>query len=60
MKILIEYNETGLYRDNSWSTPSIRTKGQLQAVEPALAATLIKTHKANLHKNENGEIIIQR
>lgn len=60
MKVLIEYNETGLYRDNSWSTPSIRTKGQLQAVEPALAATLIKTHKANLHKNENGEIIIQR
>lgn len=60
MKVIIEYNETGLYRDNSWAIPSVRIKGQLQAVEPALAATLIKTHKASLHKNDNGEMIIQR
>ncbi|MFV0576618.1 MAG: hypothetical protein ACK5NC_14550 [Vibrio sp.] len=60
MKVLIEYRETGLYQDTAWSLPAIRTKGQLQAVEPACAATLIKNQKANLYKNENGDIIIQR
>lgn len=60
MKILVQYTETGMYKDYSWGNPTMRTKGQLHAVEPAFAATLIKTHKACLHKNEDGEIVIQR
>ncbi|HBV77034.1 MULTISPECIES: hypothetical protein [Vibrio] len=60
MKVLVEYTETGMYKDYSWGNPTMRTKGQLHAVEPASAATLIKAHKACLYKNEDGEIVIQR
>ncbi|WP_105901315.1 hypothetical protein [Vibrio gangliei] len=60
MKVLIQYEETGMYKDSTWSTPSLRAKGQLHAVEPACAATLIKNHKASLHRNKQGDIVIEK
>ncbi|MGO2507445.1 MAG: hypothetical protein ACTH6Y_00480 [Vibrio hibernica] len=60
MKVLVEYTQTGMYKDNTWGTATKRSKGQLQAVEPAFAATLIKSQKACLHTNENGDIIIYK
>ncbi len=27
MKVLIQYEETGMYKDSTWSTPSLRAKG---------------------------------
>ncbi|MBF9002535.1 MULTISPECIES: hypothetical protein [Vibrio] len=56
MKVVIEYDEAGLYRDNEWDTPTICSKGQTAAVSPAAAAHLIKTNKAHLWKNERGEL----
>ncbi|MCA2017072.1 hypothetical protein LDJ79_13180 [Vibrio tritonius] len=56
MKVIIEYDESGLYRDNAWETPTVRSKGQSQAVTPAQAAQLIKNNQAHLLKNELGEV----
>ncbi|MBD1577609.1 MULTISPECIES: hypothetical protein [Vibrio] len=58
MKVLVEYTQAGLYKDQTWGAPIKRKKGQLQAVEPAFAATLIKTQKACLRTDIDGEIII--
>ncbi|WP_086981084.1 hypothetical protein [Vibrio aphrogenes] len=60
MKVVIQYTQTGMYKDSTWGNPSLRTKGQLQAVEPAFAATLIKNQQAHLQKNQQGDIIIER
>ncbi|WPC75836.1 hypothetical protein [Vibrio porteresiae] len=56
MKVIIEYDQAGLYRDNAWETPTQRSKGQTQAVTPAHAAQLIKNNQAHLLKNEHGEV----
>jgi hypothetical protein len=57
MKVFVQYTQTGMYKDQSWSAPTLRTKGQLHAVEPSEAFQLIKHNKASLHKNENDEIV---
>ncbi|SJL83828.1 hypothetical protein [Vibrio palustris] len=60
MKIIIEYDKAGKYRDEAWETPILRTKGQTQAVSPAYAAQLIKKHEAHLFKSDSGEVVFDR
>lgn len=32
MRVLIEYTQTGKYRDHAWEALTIRSKGEIQAV----------------------------
>jgi len=58
MKVLIEYTETGKYRDRAWDALTIKSKGEIGAVTPSSAVQLIEQHKAVLFIDENDEIVI--
>ncbi|NQZ94016.1 MAG: hypothetical protein HRT97_16950 [Moritella sp.] len=59
MKVVVEFMETGRYKDRVWE-PSFHTgKGSLRSVSPAYAAQLIKQSKAILHINEDGSAAIE-
>ncbi|NOJ14580.1 hypothetical protein [Vibrio splendidus] len=59
MRVLIEYTQTGKYRDHAWEALTIRSKGEVQAVSPSYAAQLIKQNRANLTTTETQDIVIQ-
>lgn len=59
MRVLIEYTQTGKYRDHAWEALTIRSKGEVQAVSPSYAAQLIKQNRASLSTTENQDIVIQ-
>ena len=48
MKVLIQYTETGKYRDQAWEALTVKAKGDVAAVTPSYAAQLIKEKKACL------------
>lgn len=58
MKVMIQYTQTGLYRDYAWEASSIRMKGQLHAVTPSYAVQLIEQNKAQLHTDQTDNIVI--
>ncbi|MDD1782886.1 hypothetical protein LRP49_17060 [Enterovibrio sp. ZSDZ35] len=60
MKVLIQYTQSGKYRDQAWSGFSMRSKGEIQAVTPSYAAQLIEQNKARLVKNEDEQIIFHK
>ncbi|MGR2768652.1 MULTISPECIES: hypothetical protein [Photobacterium] len=49
LKVVVEFLETGTYKDGLWSTSFKATKGQLHALSPDYAAHLISTTKATFH-----------
>ncbi|MFA0238615.1 MULTISPECIES: hypothetical protein [Vibrio] len=59
MRVLIEYTQTGKYRDHAWEALTIRSKGEVQAVTPSYAAQLIEQDRASLSTTENQDIVIQ-
>lgn len=59
MKVLIQYTQTGKYRDRVWEALTLRTKGQIHAVTPSSAVQLIEQNKAVLFTEEGGEIVIK-
>ncbi|MCF7502875.1 MULTISPECIES: hypothetical protein [Vibrio] len=59
MRVLIEYTQTGKYRDHAWEALTIRSKGEVQAVSPSYAAQLIKQNRASLTTTETQDIVIQ-
>ena len=59
MRVLIEYTQTGKYRDHAREALTIRSKGELQAVTPSYAAQLIEQNRASLSTTENQDIVIQ-
>ncbi|XAW88344.1 hypothetical protein ABDK09_03080 [Vibrio sp. CDRSL-10 TSBA] len=58
MKILIQYTQTGMYKDDAWETPALHLKGQLHAVSPSYAAQLIQRNQASLYTDENKNVVI--
>ncbi|AZL84700.1 MULTISPECIES: hypothetical protein [Aliivibrio] len=58
MKVIVQYTETGIYKDHAWEASSLRIKGQLHAVTPSYAAQLIEQRKAQLHTDQNDSIVI--
>ncbi|WP_375322511.1 hypothetical protein [Aliivibrio logei] len=58
MKVLIQYIQTGVYKDHAWEASSVRLKGQLHAVTPSYAAQLIEQSKAQLHTDQTDSIVI--
>ena len=59
MRVLIEYTQTGKYRDHAWEALTIRSKGEVQAVTPSYAAQLVEQNRASLSTTENQDIVIQ-
>ncbi|CAM2982246.1 hypothetical protein QTO01_10945 [Vibrio mytili] len=59
MKVLIQYTQSGKYRDQAWETSTLKIKGDIQAVTPPCAAQLIKQNKASLVMADGDQIIIQ-
>jgi hypothetical protein len=55
MKVIIEFIETGRYKDRIWESSFHGEKGSVRAVSPSYAARLIKESKAKLYINEEGE-----
>ena len=59
MKVVVEFMETGRYKDRAWE-PSFHTgKGSLRSISPSYAAQLIRQCKAKLHINEDGSAAIE-
>ncbi|MGF1701498.1 hypothetical protein L4D09_14465 [Photobacterium makurazakiensis] len=58
MKVLIQYTQTGKYRDHAWEALATKAKGEVQAVTPSYAAQLIDQDKASLVTTEDGQLII--
>ena len=58
MKVLIQYTQTGKYRDQAWEAYTLRAKGDLHAVTPSYAAQLIKQNKAHLFTTEDSDILL--
>ncbi|CAH0536700.1 hypothetical protein [Vibrio marisflavi] len=46
MKVVIEFLETGHYKDNAWEGDMYIEKGERRAVTPAYAAQLVDEKKA--------------
>lgn len=59
MKVLIQYTQTGKYRDQAWEAYTLKAKGDVHAVTPSYAAQLIKQNKANLFTTDDSDIIIE-
>ena len=59
MRVLIEYTQTGKYRDQAWEALTIRSKGEIQAVTPSYAAQLIEQNRACVTTTEHQDIVIQ-
>ncbi|MEZ9566045.1 hypothetical protein AB4427_09310 [Vibrio artabrorum] len=59
MRVLIQYTQTGKYRDHAWEALTVRSKGEIQAVTPSYAAQLIKQKRASLATTEDQDIVIQ-
>lgn len=57
MKVLIQYTETGKYRDQAWEALTVKAKGDVAAVTPSYAAQLIKEKKACLMTSDNEQVI---
>ncbi|SDH90670.1 hypothetical protein SAMN04488136_13528 [Vibrio xiamenensis] len=57
MKVLIQFDQAGKYKDNLWDSTTLRAKGDIQAVTPAYAAHLIKEKQAHLYTDENNEVV---
>jgi hypothetical protein len=49
MKIVVEFQKNGIYRDHYWEGYFHSVKGQLREVTPSYAAQLIKESKATLY-----------
>ncbi|WP_167394201.1 hypothetical protein [Vibrio diabolicus] len=58
MKVLIQYTQSGKYRDQAWESLTLRSKGDMQAVTPSYAAQLIEQSKATLVMTEEQKIVI--
>ncbi|UJF16851.1 hypothetical protein L0B53_02575 [Vibrio sp. SS-MA-C1-2] len=56
MKVLIEFTETGYFREQVWEAPIFRVKGQTQAVIPSCASRLINEHQAILSTDDDEDI----
>ncbi|KMV30926.1 hypothetical protein L4D00_22930 [Photobacterium swingsii] len=59
MKILIQYTQTGKYRDHAWESLTLKAKGEVQAVTPSYAAQLIDQNRASLFTTDKESIVIQ-
>ncbi|KDM91989.1 C factor cell-cell signaling protein [Photobacterium galatheae] len=46
MQVVIEFTESGVYKDRCWESSFKASKGQLHRVSPQYAAQLIKHSKA--------------
>ncbi|MCL9781293.1 hypothetical protein M9194_07605 [Vibrio sp. S4M6] len=46
MKVIVEFLESGHYRDNPWDDDAFIEKGERRAVTPSYAAQLIEQKKA--------------
>lgn len=58
MKVIIQYTQTGMYRDHAWEASTIRVQGQYHAVTPSYAAQLIEQNKAQLHTDNSNNIVL--
>jgi len=59
MKVLIQYTQTGKYKEQVWEVLTTRQKGDIQAVTPLFAAQLIGQKKACLITTDSGDVIFQ-
>ncbi|MBL4295838.1 hypothetical protein H8F06_11000 [Vibrio fluvialis] len=58
MKVMIQYTQTGMYKDEAWESPALHIKGQLHAVSPSYAVQLIQRNQACLYTDENNNLVI--
>ncbi len=59
MKVLIQYTQTGKYKDRVWESLTLKAKGEVQAVTPSSAVRLIEQNKAVLFTTEEDEIVFR-
>ncbi|WP_267959787.1 hypothetical protein [Vibrio fluvialis] len=55
---MIQYTQTGMYKDEAWESPALHIKGQLHAVSPSYAVQLIQRNQACLYTDENNNLVI--
>ncbi|MGL4830635.1 MAG: hypothetical protein ACRCXG_15235 [Vibrio sp.] len=58
MKVLIQFDQAGNYKDGFWDEPVFHAKGELFPVTPICAVELIENSQAHLYIDENGELVI--
>ncbi|AOW84137.1 hypothetical protein [Vibrio mimicus] len=58
MKVLIQFDQAGSYKDSFWDEPIFHAKGELFPVTPICAVELIENHQAHLYINEDGELVL--
>jgi len=49
MEFLVQFDEEGLYQNNSWDVPVPYRKGEVRALNPLLAMVLIERNQAHLY-----------
>jgi len=59
MKVLIQYTQTGKYKDRAWEALTLKSKGEIHAVTPSSAARLIEQNKAVLFTTDGQDIVFQ-
>ncbi|KXO13320.1 hypothetical protein AKG98_3547 [Moritella sp. JT01] len=59
MKVVVEFIETGRYKDRAWEPSFYTVKGNLRSVSPSYAVQLINQFKAILYTNENGSVVFK-
>ncbi|MBE1276498.1 hypothetical protein [Enterovibrio baiacu] len=58
MKVLIQYTQTGKYRDQAWEAPTFKASGEIQAVTPSYAAQMIEQNKACLVMSDDEHLVV--
>ncbi|RZP65076.1 hypothetical protein [Vibrio vulnificus] len=53
MKVVVEFLESGRFRDNFWDGEFRVEKGEYRAVSPSLAAQLIHNRQASLYHSDD-------
>lgn len=57
MKLLIEYTESGKYRDQAWEGYTYKGKGHREFVTPSFAAKMQDEGKVRIVLDEHGGVI---
>ena len=55
MKVVVEFLESGRFRDNFWNGDFFVNRGERRAVTPSFAAQLITNRLASLHEIEDNK-----
>ncbi|GLT17019.1 hypothetical protein GCM10007938_07960 [Vibrio zhanjiangensis] len=55
MNVLIQFDESGEYKDGAWKRPVSYRKGEVHSVSPLSAIVLIEQQKAHIYNKNTDE-----